>query len=151
MSVIIPSQYVNYYTTKDVNGITKTVVTIDKAGIPKNTKKIKIKVVYPKISSQSQSDVEQPETGTINMVDLNVTIDENTQYPITGEFELDGTPASVNAELKVKKTYGVFNASIYEFGHDYNSYGQYGQVETLRYNNYSSPGGLAIVGSNYDK
>jgi hypothetical protein len=153
--VTIPSQYV-HFTTKVVNGVTKAVVTIDKAGVPSNAKKIKIKVVYPKISSQGQNsnnNVEQPESGTINMVDLNVNIDENTQYPLTGEFELDGTPQSVEGTIKKMVTYRIAQASIYDIGFDSTPISDAitsdTQAEFLDFNDWNSPGGIAIKGSHY--
>jgi hypothetical protein len=87
-------------------------ITIDKEAISENAKKIHISYMYVKEKS-----ADQPEPGTVQSVGTNIVIDTNTQFPITGEFEINGIPNSVN-------TIGYKNVTRYiypecELGHEF--------------------------------
>ena len=114
--VTIDPKYVNYIITVDASGKTTVKVSIDKTGLPENAKKVNISYLYLKNNGETtpikpgpedppivdpdnpDADVPQPNPGTITTVGETITIDENTEYPITGEFEINGTPASIEGE-----------------------------------------------------
>ena len=177
--VTIDPKYVNYIITVDASGKTTVRVSIDKTGLPENAKKVNISYIYLKkeytIPGESESeepiiepepspstgdeDAPQPAAGTITTVGERIDIDENTEYPIVGEFEIDGIPASIEGEVNtVSKS--IRNPASHEFGtngsyyelnltdsEDENSF-KGGQLEWIPSNG-TTPfdGGIAIRGS----
>lgn len=111
-----------YITSEFVSDGSKTTmrITIDKAGIPESAKKINFVYWYTTNNTTPEEpqepDVEQPKPGTVKSVAIDIPIDSNTTYPITGEFELDGTPASVDAVANKTATYDKFETADYFYG-----------------------------------
>ena len=87
-------------------------ITIDKEAISENAKKIHISYMYVKEKS-----ADQPKPGTVQSVGTDIVIDKNTQFPITGEFEIDGIPNSVNTIGYKNVTRYIYPK--YEFGYEF--------------------------------
>ena len=128
-------------------------ITIDQAGVPAGTSKIHYKVTYlnNKAYVNPAQDV-NPDPGTYKYIDID--INENTTFPLTGEFEVDGVPESVEASIKKMVTYRIAQASIYDIGFDSTPISDAitsdTQAEFLDFNDWNSPGGVAIKGSHYE-
>lgn len=125
-------------------------ITIDKEAISENAKRVHISYMYV-----NEKSADQPKPGTVQSVGTDIVIDENTQFPITGEFEIDGAPQSVEGTIKKMVTYRIAQASIYDIGFDGTSISSDAvtndaQAEFLAFNDWNSPGGIAIKGSHYE-
>ena len=136
MNIVIDPKYVSYIITVDETGKTTVKVSIEKAGLPENAKKINISYMYLKketadpIPGESESeepvidpepstgdeDAPQPTAGTIATVGERIDVDENTEYPIVGEFEIDGIPENVNAQYSISTTNNHYLANEFYFG-----------------------------------
>lgn len=159
MLLPINSQYISY-TIKKVNDKTVVAVTVTEGGIPASAKKVHISFTYTKGSTSTNPDpetpvedpVEQPASGTTNTLTSSITIDENTEFPLTGEIEVDGTPESVQAIIKQPVQYMVNNASRFDLAFSGLAIGEEEEeaAEILEYQGIDSPGGIAIKGSHYE-
>ena len=111
--VTIDPRYVNYIITVNESGKTTVKINIDKTGLPENAKKVNISYIY--LKKEIEEDVPQPATGTIATVGESINIDENTEYPIVGEFELDGIPASIEGIVSKKVIYSDPDTTTFTF------------------------------------
>jgi hypothetical protein len=126
-------------------------LTIDKEAISENAKRVHIAYMYVNEKSAAQ-----PKPGTVQSVGTDIVIDKNTQFPITGEFEIDGTPNSINTigyknvtryiYPEYKFGYRFYNPEIKDYS--YINDNEDTQLEFLEYDYYSSitPGNLFGLG-----
>jgi len=141
--------WVSVMENKEVPVVT---ITVAQEGIPEGAKSIKLLYLYidKEDEETDEPDAEQPAPG-VSAVGAEINIDENTTYPLTGEFIIDGTPESIEPIINKKVQYEKFQSGYYWYGfnnqfNDLNT-DENSQLEVIDANLYSSYGGISIRGS----